>query len=230
MPTRMASPTNPHATPAQNTVRSQPTHRARPPPERLAPFEVFTPPEPFRLRPPPPRGSRSSRDGPAAMVEPVYPRADPVQESSAAARPSTGGAMLSRVAEPGQPLIRAEALSVGYGGVPILPPITVPIAAGELWAVIGPNGAGKSTFVRTLLGLERPVGGSVQRARDVRLGYVPQQGALDPIFPVSVLDFVLMGRQGPGNVVGRTGRADAEAAAAALSEAGVRELARRQLR
>jgi len=140
------------------------------------------------------------------------------------------GAILSRVADPGEPFIRTEALSVGYGGVAILPPISVPIRGGELWAVIGPNGAGKSTFVRTLLGLERPVGGSVERARDVRLGYVPQQGALDPIFPISVLDFVLMGRQGRGNVVGRATRADREAAAAALDEAGVRALAHRQLR
>jgi ABC-type Mn2+/Zn2+ transport system ATPase subunit len=134
------------------------------------------------------------------------------------------------VPEPGQPLIRAEALSVGYGGTAILPPINVSVEAGQLWAVIGPNGAGKSTFLRTLLGLERPVAGGVQRARDARLGYVPQQGALDPIFPISVLDFVLMGRQGPGNVVGRATTKDLDAAAAALSEAGVRELARRQIR
>src|SRR5262249_59854722 len=107
------------------------------------------------------------------------------------ARRHRAGAIFCRVAEPGQPLIRADALSVGYAGVAILPPISMAVGPGELWAVIGPNGAGKSTFVRTVLGLERPVGGGVERARDLRLAYVPQQGALDPIFPVSVMGFLL---------------------------------------
>jgi ABC-type Mn2+/Zn2+ transport system ATPase subunit len=134
------------------------------------------------------------------------------------------------VLEAGLPLIRAEALQVGYGGVPMQPPLSVTVGAGELWAVIGPNGAGKSTFVRTLLGLERAVAGMVQPAPGLRLAYVPQQGTLDPIFPIAVRDFVLMGRQGPGNLAGRWRAVDRAAADAALVEAGAAELARRQLR
>jgi ABC-type Mn2+/Zn2+ transport system ATPase subunit len=134
------------------------------------------------------------------------------------------------VVEAGLPLIRAEALQVGFGGVAMLPPLTLAVAAGELLAVIGPNGAGKSTFVRTLLGLARPVAGTVTRAAGLRLAYVPQQGALDAIFPISVMDFVLMGRQGEGQVMGRVSEADAVAAREALAEAGVADLARRALR
>jgi ABC-type Mn2+/Zn2+ transport system ATPase subunit len=134
------------------------------------------------------------------------------------------------VVDAGVPLIRAEALEVGYGGVAILPALSVAIGRGELWAVVGPNGAGKSTFVRTLLGLERPVAGAVTRAPDLRLAYVPQQGALDSIFPVAVRDFVLMGRQGPRGVLGRPSAADRAAADAALAEAGAADFARRQLR
>jgi zinc transport system ATP-binding protein len=130
----------------------------------------------------------------------------------------------------GSPLIRAEAIEVGYDGVGILPALSLAIGAGELWAVIGPNGAGKSTFVRTLLGLEQPVSGQVERAAALRLAYVPQQGALDPIFPVAVRDFVRMGRQGPGGVFGRSTAADDGAVDAALGEAGVTALGRRQLR
>jgi zinc transport system ATP-binding protein len=134
------------------------------------------------------------------------------------------------VVEPGQPLIRALALEVGYGGAAMLPPLSLSIGAGELWAVIGPNGAGKSTFVRTLLGLERPVAGAVDRAPGLSLAYVPQQGALDGIFPIAVRDFVLMGRQGPGNVLGRWSGADLAAADGALAAAGAASLARRPLR
>jgi ABC-type Mn2+/Zn2+ transport system ATPase subunit len=134
------------------------------------------------------------------------------------------------VVEPGLTLIRADALQVGYGGVAMLPPLTLAVGGGELLAVIGPNGAGKSTFVRTLLGLAKPVGGSVSRTAGLRLAYVPQQGALDAIFPISVLDFVLMGRQGEGRALGRVRDADVAAARAALEEAGAADLSRRALR
>jgi ABC-type Mn2+/Zn2+ transport system ATPase subunit len=74
------------------------------------------------------------------------------------------------------------------------------------------------------------VAGGVTRATGLRLAYVPQQGTLDAIFPVAVRDFVLMGRQGEGNVFGRVARADREAAEAALADAGAGELGSRQLR
>jgi zinc transport system ATP-binding protein len=128
------------------------------------------------------------------------------------------------------PLVQLTDLRVGYQRRAILPPISATIAAGELWAVIGPNGAGKSTFVRTLLGLQDPVGGRVDRAERLRMSYVPQQGALDAIFPISVAEFVLMGRQAPERFAGRASRADNEVARAALGEVGAAHLARQQLR
>jgi len=128
------------------------------------------------------------------------------------------------------PLLRAVELRVGYDKRGILPPITATIAPGELWAVIGPNGAGKSTFVRTLLGLQPPVAGRVECAPGLRMSYVPQQSALDTIFPISVAEFVLMGRQAPGQFVGLSSRADRDVARAALEEVDAADLARRQLR
>ena len=128
------------------------------------------------------------------------------------------------------PLLRIRDLRVGYDRRGILPPISAAIAPGQLWAVIGPNGAGKSTFVRTLLGLHPPVGGAVDRAPGLRMSYVPQQSALDTIFPISVAEFVRMGRQRPGSFAGRPSRADLEIAGAALDEVAAADLARRQLR
>ncbi|HEY7373743.1 MAG TPA: metal ABC transporter ATP-binding protein [Polyangia bacterium] len=131
---------------------------------------------------------------------------------------------------PGERLLQTDALVVGYDGAAILPPLTISIGAGELWAVIGPNGSGKSTFLRTALGLVPPVGGALQRRDALRLAYVPQQSALDAIFPISVVDFVLMGLQGPGNVTLMAHGANVGRALAALDDAGARALARRQLR
>jgi zinc transport system ATP-binding protein len=147
-------------------------------------------------------------------------------EESPAATEATAGPRLAA----GEPLLRAEAMTVGYDGIAILPALTLAVRAGEVWAVIGPNGAGKSTFVRTALGLARPVAGAIERRPGLRLAYVPQQSALDTIFPISVMDFVLMGLQGRDNVVlARPGLYFARARAA-LAEAGVEALERRQLR
>ena len=131
---------------------------------------------------------------------------------------------------PGERLLSTDGLVVGYDGAAILPPLTMTIGAGELWAVIGANGSGKSTFLRTALGLVPAVGGTIERREALRLAYVPQQSTLDAIFPVSVVDFVLMGLQGPGNVTLLGHGANLARAQAALDEAGARALERRQLR
>jgi zinc transport system ATP-binding protein len=131
---------------------------------------------------------------------------------------------------PGEQLLSTHGLVVGHQGAAILPPLSMTIRAGELWAIIGPNGSGKSTFLRTALGLVPPVDGKVEALANLRLAYVPQQAALDAIFPVSVTDFVLMGLQGSGNVTLLPTRTNATRALAALEEAGARALARRQLR
>jgi ABC-type Mn2+/Zn2+ transport system ATPase subunit len=127
-------------------------------------------------------------------------------------------------------LLGARALEVGHEGAAILPALTADIRAGELWAVLGPNGSGKSTLVRTALGLLRPVAGSIERRPGLRLAYVPQHSALDAIFPISVLDFTLMGLHGPGSIVLRARAATRDRAHAALDAAGALALARRQLR
>lgn len=128
------------------------------------------------------------------------------------------------------PLLATRALEVGYRGRALLPPIDLCIERRQFWAVLGPNGSGKTTFVRTLLGLERPVGGTVNRAADVRPCYVPQQAALDPIFPVRVLEFVRMGLLARGRLDGPPRPAAIASARAALASVGVPDSDGRLLR
>ncbi len=98
--------------------------------------------------------------------------------------------------------IEVKNLTVSYGPVPALLDINLEIPAGKLVGVIGPNGSGKSTLIKTILGFVTPDFGTVkifgeaaEKSRG-RVAYVPQRGAVDWNFPVTVREVALMGRYG----------------------------------
>lgn len=93
-------------------------------------------------------------------------------------------------------LIKIEEVVIGYGKKGLVDPINLAIKNGEFWGIIGPNGGGKTTLLKTILGLIPPVRGKVEYGRDKSLifGYVPQRENFDHIFPISVSEFVNMGR------------------------------------
>ncbi len=57
--------------------------------------------------------------------------------------------------------LRADKLTVGYGGAPLVSEIDLRLRPGAIVALIGPNGSGKSTLLRTLAGSLAPVRGAV---------------------------------------------------------------------
>jgi zinc transport system ATP-binding protein len=101
------------------------------------------------------------------------------------------------------PIVVVHDVAVDIGGHPVLWDINFSVAPGQFLGIIGPNGAGKTTLLRVLLGLVKPVRGSVrvfgQAPTELgrgahQIGYVPQRPDFDPRFPVSVRDVVMMGR------------------------------------
>lgn len=96
--------------------------------------------------------------------------------------------------------VKVEHLTVSYGPVPALLDVSFQIDPGQLIGIIGPNGSGKSTLIKALLGFVKPDFGSIrifgkgtEQARG-SVAYVPQRGAVDWSFPVTVRDVTLMGR------------------------------------
>lgn len=129
--------------------------------------------------------------------------------------------------------ISIEDLTFAYDGTPVLEGVNVAIDERTFVSIVGPNGGGKTTLLRLVLGLLKPAKGRVsvfgQPPEHVRprVGYMPQNAHLDPMFPVNVMDVVLMGRLGGGRSFGPYGRADKAAAEKALGQVGLHEMRRR---
>ena len=91
-------------------------------------------------------------------------------------------------------------LSFGYGKVQVIDNVSFEVQKDESIGVIGPNGGGKSTLLKLILGLETPEVGKLEVLGQPagknrrRIGYVPQAMRFDPLYPISVLEIVLMGR------------------------------------
>jgi ABC-type branched-subunit amino acid transport system ATPase component len=99
--------------------------------------------------------------------------------------------------------LRAEHITSGYGGVPVIRDVSISVGPSEIVAIIGPNGAGKSTLLKSLVGILRVTEGRILLGDDNvtnhppeelarrGVGYVPQ---VNDIFePLTVLENLEMG-------------------------------------
>lgn len=116
------------------------------------------------------------------------------------------------------PLISAKNISVRHQHLAALQNVSLTLQPGEIVTIVGPNGSGKSTLLRVLIGAIVPDTGSVARAPNLRIGYVPQKLSIDPTLPMTVRRFLDLPR--------RVATADA---IAALETAGVGQVASQQM-
>jgi ATP-binding cassette subfamily F protein 3 len=72
-------------------------------------------------------------------------------------------------------LITVSSLSKSFGAEDLFSGVTFSVARGARLALVGPNGIGKTTLLRILIGQEEPSGGSVTRAKSLRIGYLSQE-------------------------------------------------------
>lgn len=132
-------------------------------------------------------------------------------------------------------MIRLDSVTAGYDD-PVIANVSFSVDRGECVALLGPNGVGKSTLIRTVLGLQPPLAGTVTLDGDdvaaldrktiaTRLGYVPQSesGGL----PSTVFETVLTGRK--PHTSWRPTAADRAVVGDVLTQLGISELAMRSL-
>lgn len=89
-----------------------------------------------------------------------------------------------------QALIRLNSVSYftsqQQGKAPVLSDISLDIIPSRIITIIGPNGAGKTTLLKLILGLISPTTGNITRLKELVVGYMPQQLAMNALMPLTV--------------------------------------------
>lgn len=131
--------------------------------------------------------------------------------------------------------LRIDDLTVAYNYKPVLWDIDLEVPKGVMMAVVGPNGAGKSTLIKSILGIIKPLAGSVSifgspyKNQRKRIAYVPQKESVDWDFPTTAQDLVLMGTYGKLGWIKRPGFKERKAALEALDKVGMLSFKNRQI-
>ena len=142
----------------------------------------------------------------------------------------------------GSVIAETRELTVGYRNrkriSTVMGRISLQARHGELVALIGRNGTGKSTLLRTLVGLQPPIGGEIMLdgrfLHETGSSELPRIVSFVSTEPVAVKnirvrDVVALGRFPYTNWIGTRTPADNEAVAAALEAAGMSLLAERSI-
>jgi zinc/manganese transport system ATP-binding protein len=92
-------------------------------------------------------------------------------------------------------LVALRGATLSYGKRTLWSDLDLDLRPGEFVAVLGPNGSGKTSLLRVLLGLQKLTGGTLEMSSG-RVGYVPQQRAIDPTITLRGRDLVSLGYDG----------------------------------
>jgi phospholipid/cholesterol/gamma-HCH transport system ATP-binding protein len=98
-----------------------------------------------------------------------------------------------------EPIVHVAGLTIGWPGAILLEEASFDVRRGEIFAILGKSGSGKSTLLRHLIGLERPIRGTI----DV-LGRTPMsgEGTEPPAFGVTFQSGALLASLTIGDNVG----------------------------
>ena len=91
-------------------------------------------------------------------------------------------------------LVHCHHVTCSYGDSAVVSDVNFTLRRGEFAGIVGPSGSGKTTLLKAVLGSIKPVHGSIDMLKGLRMGYVPQVESVDWNFPVTVLEVIVMTR------------------------------------
>lgn len=97
--------------------------------------------------------------------------------------------------QPKDILFMAKAVGVVRHHNTLLEDINLTMKRHDFITVVGPNGAGKSTLLKALMGIEPISSGVIERASDLKIGYVPQSFIVNPSLPITVRRFLSLDKR-----------------------------------
>ncbi len=126
-------------------------------------------------------------------------------------------------------LFEMRSLSASYGTDIVLQDVDFRVYENDFIGVIGPNGGGKTTLLKVILGLLKPVKGSLTFNLGIltgnKIGYLPQISTGDVNYPVTVKDVVLSGLMIRKGLISMMSQSDRKKADQIIEELGLPELA-----
>ena len=122
-------------------------------------------------------------------------------------------------------ILNVKNLSHGFGDRAIFSNVSFRLLKGEHIGLIGANGEGKSTFMNIITGKLMPDEGTVEWAKNVRVGYLDQHTALEPGMTIgdvlrSAYSYLFELEEKMNTLCEQMGSADEEKMTAMLEELG----------
>ncbi len=131
-------------------------------------------------------------------------------------------------------LFEMNSLSVSYDGNVVLNNVDFKVNEYDFIGVIGPNGGGKTTLLKVILGLIKPISGSIVFNTEIlngnNIGYLPQISTGDVNYPVTVTDVILSGMMIRKKIISRMSASDRKRASDVIDELGLSGLEHSSLR
>ncbi len=112
------------------------------------------------------------------------------------------------------PLVEIKHMDVAYQKHLVLSDVSLSVFEHDFIGIIGPNGGGKTSLLKAILGLVKPVKGTITHSIErSEIGYLPQGSRVDENFPITVREVIASGMEhglkaGFGNARGRRSKVE----------------------
>lgn len=120
--------------------------------------------------------------------------------------------------------------ALGYENSVVSENLDFTVNSGDYLCILGENGAGKSTLMKTLLGLNPVISGTLEFCSDLSkntIGYLPQQTPVQRDFPASVKEIVQSGCLNRCGLRPYYNREEKQLAESSMERLGIKHLAKR---